>query len=154
VARNLHVASDSLDACRKQRPLDHVYLMQRATALGFRVRNASRGAVLLALTAIGSSYGCAGSTASRQMELDRAFAEIQVHEASIERNRVVVARQAPNCPRSCEASASASGHEQQLCALARQLADADASSRCEQARRVARAIELRAASACGCRDAG
>jgi hypothetical protein len=108
---------------------------------------APRQALVLVLVALS---GCAGATAERP-QLDAAFARIQVHEAEIERARVLVQRSETGCEQAC-ASADSAGREQAaLCQLAQRVDDTDALTRCSRAEHTASGLRAQAARRCGCR---
>lgn len=92
---------------------------------------------------------CASTSPAPGQRLDRAFARIQVHEAAIERARSTARRGDAGCEQTC-ASVRAARHEQAaLCRIARDIADADALLRCEQAERAADTLVAQAARRCG-----
>lgn len=93
---------------------------------------------------------CAGSGAERPAELDRTFAQIQVHEAGIEHSRAVAENSDIACSEQCGAATDAAHHERELCALARHAADADALERCERAMRTSAAIDSGTRARCRC----
>jgi hypothetical protein len=106
--------------------------------------NAQFGLRLLPFVAV-LAGACAGTSPSRQDELDRAFARIQVHEATIERQRNTLSSNESPCPERCAAAKTG------ICELAVEVADADALTRCEHAK--ARCRTARATTTCACSEA-
>ena len=118
-----------------------------------RVLTHAPAGVLLALSA------CAGAPPpARQGRLDAAFARIQVAEAQIAHARADVSRagahgaeQTPTrdrCVAVAQARRDAFHASRRVCAIAREIADADALARCEQADRDYRSVEQQAARRC------
>jgi hypothetical protein len=93
---------------------------------------------------------CAGSSAERPADLDRTFAQIQVHEAGIEHSQAVAENSDTTCAEQCAAATDAARHERDLCALARSAADADALERCDRAMRTSSAIDTGTRARCRC----
>jgi hypothetical protein len=100
-----------------------------------------------ALIATHGIAACA-SAPPRQANLDAAFARIQVAEARIEHARADVARPDNDCKQCDAASEQARSAQNELCGTAREIADADALVRCEQAERSAASIALQAQRRC------
>jgi hypothetical protein len=112
--------------------------------------NAQFGLRLLPFVAV-LAGACAGTSPSRQDELDRAFARIQVHEATIERQRNTLSSNESPCPERCAAADTTCTAKTGICELAVEVADADALTRCEHAK--ARCRTARATTTCACSEA-
>jgi hypothetical protein len=91
---------------------------------------------------------CAGSPPPRQARLDAAFARIQVAEARIEHARADVTRDEHGCAQVGAADRDARAAHAELCAVAREIADADALVRCEHAARSSASIGQQAQRRC------
>jgi hypothetical protein len=96
---------------------------------------------------------CASAHTPREERLNTAFAQIQVHEAGIERERTALAPDAvtnADCGARRAAADDICRHAERICELARELADADALARCAQAQD---ACSVAQADAAGCAQA-
>lgn len=93
---------------------------------------------------------CAGTSPSRQDELDRAFARIQVHEATIERQHMTLTSGDAPCPERCDAARRTCAAQTNICALATNVADADALTRCERAKARCHTARAQSSRACAC----
>ncbi|MGD8860174.1 MAG: hypothetical protein PVI30_09175 [Myxococcales bacterium] len=104
---------------------------------------------LLALLVLTAS-GCAGTQKPRERRLNDAFARIQQHEARISHERAVVVRTDPELPAGarCDAAGRLCDEADALCAIAREVEDADALARCDQASATCEATRLQAAGDC------
>jgi hypothetical protein len=89
--------------------------------------------------------GCASAPAPRP-DLDRAFAQIQEHEAAIVRAELQAAQPGVDAARARELGDGALREAAALCTLARDTADRDALARCERAEDTAHGIAARAAA--------
>lgn len=93
---------------------------------------ADRPSVPLALLALlGLLAGCGGAATS--VDPDEAFRQIQVHEATIARQRAAAERCAPRTD--CEAERALCDAVERLCEVSRSIDDPDAATRCQRARR-------------------
>lgn len=110
------------------------------------------GRVLCGTVALWTVLGCGGArppaSQHAHAEIDDLFAAIQVHEAAVDTARDAAIRSDRTCPARCKAVLAGLEHGEQLCALAANAADADASARCERARRIASASRAEIAAAC------
>jgi hypothetical protein len=95
-----------------------------------------------------ASFSCA--SAGEQPQLDQAFAQIQVHEASIEHSFVRVSGGEDGCSQTCEDSSRGQRSTRALCDLAERIGDADAQLRCSRAKTTTDATAMRAAKRCQC----
>ena len=94
--------------------------------------SASAVARLLGATVLGAIViGCGGAPA--RPDADEAFHRIQVHEATIAHRSADAARCAPDAP--CPAAVEVCDAAEALCAIATELGDPDALTRCDLARR-------------------
>lgn len=123
-----------------------------AEARGVRSVRWRRGTILAALV-VGA---CAGVEPARQKVLDDAFARIQVHEAHIEEGRAALARAgdgASDGPSTCaertHTAESICAHAGNICDTAREVADADAFARCDDARDACAGARRAARLRCG-----
>jgi hypothetical protein len=117
-------------------------LYPRAVFMRRAFRHAIRGLGGLAL--LSAQCHCAGSEAPR-MTLDRAFAQIQRHEAAIAEQQLRASR--PDLePESAQRIAEEARDEAAaLCRIAHEVRDRDALTRCAGAERAARGLAERAA---------
>ncbi len=101
---------------------------------------------------LAGAAGCAGAgaPATTQAALDRAFAQIQVHEAAVARARALIARADTPCDEACSAASGADRAQAGICRIATQIADADALARCHDARHSAGGLAAQAARRCAC----
>jgi hypothetical protein len=113
------------------------------------VFGAAAFAAALLVPTIGA-LGCASAT-PQPPPLDAAFARIQVHEAAIERARLDVQRPELDCEPTCAAARSAQREQADLCAVAREVDDRDALTRCRRAHGAAASVNAQAARRCRCR---
>ena len=97
---------------------------------------------LLALTC------CASAAPSRQGVVDRAFADIQVHEARIDHSAATLADASVDCEAVNAAAADGRAAQRALCEAAREVGDADALIRCERADRRMASQEATAQTRC------
>ncbi|MDH5674151.1 MAG: hypothetical protein OEZ06_18490 [Myxococcales bacterium] len=106
-----------------------------------------------ALMLLGSAYlfghGCASSQPAGQ-RLDRGFARIQVHEQAIALASARAGGSQTPCETVCEATGQACLESGDLCSIARELADADAVARCDDAEAQCELARDRAAERCPC----
>jgi hypothetical protein len=65
-----------------------------------------------------------------------------------------MAREAPLCPRACEARDDAAREAEALCTLAEGVDDADAQARCGDARAAAAEVDTRVSAQCDCDEGG
>jgi hypothetical protein len=93
--------------------------------------------------------GCATAQPGREQQLDRSFAEIQVQEAHISH---AVAERRAECASACASSDRARSASARLCAIAREIADADALTRCERGREQASDLDADVGSRCRCEE--
>jgi hypothetical protein len=107
------------------------------------------GLVIGALLATAAS--CASTSPDPEQRLNAAFARIQVHEAGLERARLQLRSGAASCELGCAAAVDAQHEQSGLCAIAREVADADALARCERAQRTAASVRAQASRRCACR---
>lgn len=77
---------------------------------------------------------CGGAEPSREHVLDDGFRRIQGYEARIDAESATLTAPETDCPRRSAAAGAVCDAAERLCALAHDLADADALARCERAR--------------------
>jgi len=111
-------------------------------------RGVTRFHAYSSLFALVASFGCA--SAGEQPQLDHAFAQIQVHEASIEHGLARVSGGQGSCRQTCEDSSAGQRSARTLCELAERIRDADARLRCARAKTTTDATAMRAAKRCQC----
>jgi hypothetical protein len=113
-------------------------------------RGVPRFRVYSSLYVLVASFGCA--SAPERPQLDQAFAEIQVHEASIEHSFARVSGGQDDCSQTCEDCSAGRHSARALCELAERIDDADARLRCARAKTTTDATAKRAAKRCHCLD--
>jgi hypothetical protein len=111
-------------------------------------RGVARFRAYSSLFALVASFGCA--SAGERPQLDRAFAQIQVHEASIAHSFERVSGAEDDCSQTCEDSSAGRRSARALCELAERIDDADAQLRCARAKTTTDATAIRAAKRCHC----
>jgi hypothetical protein len=116
--------------------------MPRRDVAGFRAYSS-----LLSLLA---AFGCASAGEHGQLQLDQAFAQIQIHEASVEHSFLRVSSGQDDCRQTCENSSASQRAAGALCELAESIHDADAQLRCARAKTTTDATAMRAAKRCQC----
>jgi hypothetical protein len=113
-------------------------------------RGVARFRAYSSLFALLASFGCASTGEHPQRQLDQAFAQIQVHEASVEYNFTRVNRGQHDCRQTCEDSGAGQRSGRALCELAERIGDADARLRCARAKTTTDATAMKAANRCQC----
>jgi hypothetical protein len=90
----------------------------------------ARARLLAAAALLGA---CGGAVQAREATLNDAFARIQVHEARIADASAVLSRADTACADRETAAAGVCEQRDAICAIARDVVDADALTRCERA---------------------
>ena len=83
-------------------------------------------------------------------DVDRAYADIQVYEARLDRARHALDEGDEACPRPCGIALQACDQSRALCDLAQRVGEEDALVRCERARLACRRVKVGALTACRC----
>ncbi len=76
---------------------------------------------------------CGGQTVRTEDHLNRAFAQIQLHEAKLDAHRVGVWDRDTRCARACTDAEGVCEQSRHICAIAHEVMDHDAVTRCRMA---------------------